>query len=332
MSTELSVAVDGDRRTKMFADLAVIGVAVVWGASYPVTKVALTYAPVLVLIFYRFFATACIMAVLARYELASASKGDLVRAAAVGVILAAIFTAEIAGLANASATNAALIISLCTLFTPVLDSALSRKLPPKIVIFGAVIACAGVGLLVGGLTTWSFGEALILLAAGLRSIMVVSTKRLMAGRALSSLALTATQAIVVSVVALAMLIGSQGLGRLAVEAGAEFWLSIAFLSLFCTIAAFYVQNAAVRRTNPTRVGFLMGTEPLFGFALAHLLLSEPVTGWTLAGAVLIVAGTFLGISAERSRVATDAGSQTSVPTHLLFHEEEQRISLTDDAA
>ena len=122
MSRQLSGAVAGDRRTRMLADLAVIGVAIVWGASYPVTKVALSYAPVLVLIFYRFAATACIMAMLARHELASASRRDLVAAAALGAILAAIFTAEIAGIAHASATNAALIISLCTLFTPFLDS------------------------------------------------------------------------------------------------------------------------------------------------------------------------------------------------------------------
>lgn len=299
-----SIAVVGGHRcTQIFADMAVIGVAVVWGASYPVTKIALAYAPVLVLIFYRFFTTACIMAVLARHELESASRGDLFRAAALGAILAAIFTVEIAGLANASATNAALIISLCTLFTPFLDFALSRRLPPKIVILGAATACAGVSLLVGGLATWSIGEALILLAAGLRSVMVVATKRFMSERALSSVALTAIQAIVVSLVALAMLTGSFELSQLAVKAGADFWLSIAFLSLFCTIAAFYVQNAAVRRTNPTRVGFLMGTEPLFGFALAHLLLSEPVTVWTLTGAVLIVAGTFLGIFAEKTPAA-----------------------------
>lgn len=31
----------------------------------------------------------------------------------------------------------------------------------------------------------------------------------------------------------------------------------------------------------------MGTEPLFGFALAHILLSEPVTGPAVLGASLI---------------------------------------------
>ncbi|RYY12762.1 MAG: DMT family transporter [Alphaproteobacteria bacterium] len=299
--TEMLDTATHERRSTLLADLAVLGVAVVWGASYPVTKAALAHAPVLTLIFYRFFITACAMSMLAHRELASASRGDLGRAAILGIILSAIFMAEIGGLVLTSATNAALIISLCTLFTPFLDYGLSRRLPPPVVVLGAIVACAGVGLLVGGITRWSLGDALILLAAGLRAVMVVSTKRLMAGRALSSAALTAVQTMVVSAVAFVCLAGSQGPGALHLDAGAGFWTSVAFLSLFCTIAAFYVQNAAVRRTSPTKVGFLMGTEPLFGFVLAYLLLSEPASPSTIVGATLIVGGTFLGIIAERQR-------------------------------
>jgi drug/metabolite transporter (DMT)-like permease len=282
------------------ADAAVLAVAVVWGASYPVTKGALAFASVLVLIFYRFVATACVMGLAARRELVSAPRSDLLRGAVLGTILAAIFVAEIAGVALTSATNAALVISLCTLFTPFLDHGLSRRLPPAIVVVGAGVACIGVGLLVGGVTAWTLGDGLILLAAGLRAVMVVSTKRLMSARPFSSVALTAVQSATVAAAALLALSLTQGLGALVVRAGASFWISIAFLSLFCTVAAFYVQNAAVRRTSPTRVGFLMGTEPLFGFALAHILLSEPVTGAAMLGAVLIVAGTFAGLLADRT--------------------------------
>jgi drug/metabolite transporter (DMT)-like permease len=282
-----------------WVDAAVLGVAVVWGASYPVTKFALLSAPVLVLIFYRFFATACVMSLLAWRELAAASRGDILRATVLGTILAAIFVSEIAGLSLTSATNAALVISLCTLFTPFLDYGLSRRLPPPVVIAGAIIACVGVGFLVGGLNAWTHGDALILFAAVLRAVMVVSTKRLMSGRPLSSAALTAVQSTAVTAVAFVAVASIGGVGTLVVNADAGFWASVAFLSIFCTVVAFYVQNAAVRRTGPTRVGFLMGTEPLFGFALAHLLLSEPVTGATMIGAVLIIAGTFAGLLAER---------------------------------
>ena len=299
MSHPSSAVARNVHRSTLLSDAAVLGVAVVWGASYPVTKSALAYAPVLVLIFYRFVATACIMSLLARRELASAQTEDILRGSMLGTILAAIFISEIAGLALTSATNAALIISLCTLFTPFLDNGLSRRLPPQIVVAGALVACVGVGFLVGGVTAWTLGDGLILLAAALRACMVVSTKRLMSARSFSSVALTAVQAGTVAAVALVALAVTQGIGALAVSADADFWGSVAFLSLFCTIAAFYVQNAAVRRTTPTRVGFLMGTEPLFGFALAHLLLSEPVSGSAVLGAALIVAGTFAGLLADR---------------------------------
>lgn len=69
------------------ADLAVLGVAFVWGASYPVAKSALFYAPVLILILYRFLITTIFMAVVARHEIASISWGDCIRGLVLGTIL-----------------------------------------------------------------------------------------------------------------------------------------------------------------------------------------------------------------------------------------------------
>lgn len=283
----------------LWADLAVLGVAVVWGASYPVAKGALAHAPVLLLIFYRFAITASVMAAIARRDLATASRRDLGAGLILGAILTAIFLAETWGVALTSATNTALIISLCTVLTPFLDFGLRRRLPPGGVILGAAVAILGVGILAGGVTALGTGDLLVLAAAGLRAIMVVSTKRLMEGSALSSAALTALQSGTVTLLVLALLLTQGGPSALIVHAGVGFWAAIVFLSLFCTIGAFYVQNAAVRRSSPTRVSFLMGTEPLFGFALSWAILAEPATGATLIGAALIAGGTFIGLTFER---------------------------------
>ena len=279
------------------ADLAVLAVALVWGASYPVAKGALAHAPVAVLIFYRFLSTALVMAAIARRELRTAPRGDRLVGLVLGAILFSIFLTETWGIALTSATNAALLISLCTVLTPMLEFGLRRRLPPVGVLAGAGVAVAGVAVLAGGMTALGTGDLLILAAAGLRAVMVVATKRLTAGRALSSTALTALQAMTVASLMLVLVLAGSGPGALLVSAGPEFWGAVAFLSLFCTIAAFYVQNAAVRRTSPTRVSFLMGTEPVFGAALAALLLAEPLTAMTLVGAGLIVGGTFAGLAA-----------------------------------
>ncbi|MCB8881808.1 DMT family transporter [Acidisoma cellulosilytica] len=296
-----------------WADLAILGIAVIWGASYPVTKVALASASVLTVILYRFGLTGLLMSALAWRDLAAISRADLGRGVLLGAILCSIFLAEVAGIALASATNAALIISLSTLLTPMLDYGLSRRLPPLGVAVGAALAWIGIALLAGGATSWSIGDSLLLLAAGLRAVMVVTTKRVMAASTLSSTALTALQANTVAVLTLAVALAMQGPAASLIAAPIRFWASIGFLTLFCTLAAFYVQNTMVRRTSPTRVALLMGTEPLFGLALAHLLIAEPVTTATFMGAALIVGGTFLGIQAETRRIKNGASSQHLLP-------------------
>ncbi len=75
----------------------------------------------------------------------------------------------------------------------------------------------------------------------------------------------------------------------------DFWLAVAFLSLFCTVGAFYLQNAAVRHTSPTRVGFLMGTEPVFASLIAVTLFGEALRDATILGGLLALAGTGLGL-------------------------------------
>lgn len=287
------------RRTTYWAEVAVLGVALVWGASYPIAKGALVHMPVLLLIFYRFAIAAVVMISIAFSDLQSARRADLLSGVLLGSILCAIFLTETWGISMTTATNAALIISLCTIFTPFLEFGLQRRLPPAQIMAGAIVAISGVMVLSGGMGALGAGDLLILGAAGLRAVMVVSTKRLMEGSRLSSAALTAVQAATVAGLTMTLLLGQSGPAGLFVSADISGWASVAFLSLFCTVGAFYVQNAAVRRTSPTRVGFLMGTEPLFGFALAWALLSEPATPAALIGAGLIVVGTSLGLTVNR---------------------------------
>jgi len=226
------------RRTALWADLAVLGVALVWGASYPVAKGALAHMPVLLLIFYRFALTTLVMTAVAYRDLRAAPRRNLSAGVLLGAILCAIFLAETWGVSMTTATNTALIISLCTIFTPFLEFGLQRRLPPAGVMAGAVVAVIGVMVLSGGMGAIVAGDLLVLCAAGLRAVMVVSTKRLMEGSRLSSAALTAVQAATVAGLTMALLLGQSGPTGLLVRADVAAWGAVAFLSLFCTVGAF----------------------------------------------------------------------------------------------
>ncbi|MBK6899715.1 MAG: EamA family transporter [bacterium] len=92
-----------------------------------------------------------------------------------------------------------------------------------------------------------------------------------------------------------------GLGFLAVIAltseprpapATEAWLAwAAYLTVFGSIVAFtsYVHRAAPAADAGGRVSFTYAS-PVIAVLLGHLILGEPVTSWTLGGAVLVMAG------------------------------------------
>ena len=152
----------------------------------------------------------------------------------------------------------------------------------------AMVAMLGAALLSSNLNAaFNVGDGLILAAAVLRAVMMVETKRRCAGQALSTLALTAVQSgvLMLGCLLLALLMPS---GLPALPTSPKFWLATIFLVLFCTLFAFFAQNYAIRRSTPSRVALLLGTEPVFGALFAALILGEVLTANVIFGGALIV--------------------------------------------
>jgi drug/metabolite transporter (DMT)-like permease len=77
-----------------------------------------------------------------------------------------------------------------------------------------------------------------------------------------------------------------------------------YLVLVCTVFAFFVQLWAVRRTSPSRVSLLLGTEPVWA-AIIGITLAHDTFGITgVCGIVLILAGTTWGRSMEQRHSLT----------------------------
>jgi drug/metabolite transporter (DMT)-like permease len=94
--------------------------------------------------------------------------------------------------------------------------------------------------------------------------------------------------------ALALMFAPQQWQALPAFAGyGAFWASVAWLVLACTLFAFFVQNYAVRRSSPTRVALLMGSEPAFGALFACVWLGERLSAAAWMGGALIVAASLL---------------------------------------
>ncbi|WP_349899908.1 DMT family transporter [Parafrigoribacterium soli] len=307
-------------------DLLLLVVAASWGSTYLVTKELVSPSSVLALLAARMLLAAVIMGVVvgvgrtrSRVRApAGQARRELRVGVILGVLLAAVFACETFGVAHTSATNAGLIISLTVVFTPILESIVTRRRLPGSFFVAAIVAVVGVALLagVGAFQAPSVGDVLILAAAVIRAIHVVTMHRLTEGdrgRApLNTRMLTTVQ---LGTCALLFCVGSsflrQSMPSYVATLSAAQWALFVYLVVVCTVFAFFVQMWAVRRTSPARVSLLLGTEPLWatvigvGIAREHL---DP-TGW--CGVALVLIGTFWGRRIEQRHRERGASRNTA---------------------
>ncbi|MFI9208380.1 DMT family transporter [Streptomyces sp. NPDC053253] len=292
------VTLDAPRRAWL-TDLPVLLVAVVWGASYLAAKGITTTHTVIAVLVLRFAVVLPVLVVAGWRKLRALTAPQWRGAATLGLILSGIFLLETYGVVHTSATNAGLIISLTMIFTPLAEAAVTRVRPPRAFLAAAALSVAGVVLLTqgGGFTAPSLGDLLMLLAALARTVHVLAMSRIKAVRDADSLSLTTVQ-LGSAVAVFAVIAAFPGTGAspwaTALDFGPREWAGLLFLSVFCTLFAFFVQMWAVRRSSPSRVSLLLGTEPLWAAAAGIALAGDRPGVLGLAGAVLVLAGTGWG--------------------------------------
>ncbi|MER6317336.1 DMT family transporter [Streptomyces sp. NPDC001581] len=297
--TVLSPAVEAPRRAAWLADLPVLAVAVVWGGSYLAAKGITTAHTVIAVLVLRFALVLPVLVVAGWARLRALAPAQLRGAGLLGLVLGGIFLLETYGVVHTSATNAGLIISLTMIFTPLAEAAVRKQAPSTGFLGAAAASVAGVVLLTqgAGFTAPGLGDLLILGAALARTLHVLLMARIEAVRDADSLSLTTVQ-LGGAVLVFALLAAAPGTGASPWAAAAGFgaaeWAGLAFLSVFCTLFAFFVQMWAVRRTSPSRVSLLLGTEPLWA-AVAGIAIGGEEPGLLgYAGALLVLVGTAWG--------------------------------------
>ncbi|MFE3184297.1 DMT family transporter [Streptomyces violascens] len=286
-------------RRAWLTDLPVLLVAVVWGASYLAAKDITTAHTVTAVLVLRFGLVVPVLVAAGWRGLRALTAAQWRGAGLLGLVLSGIFLLETYGVVHTSATNAGLIISLTMIFTPLAEAAVTRVRPPRAFLAAAALSVAGVVLLTqgGGFTAPSAGDLLMLLAALARTAHVLFMARVKAVQDADSLSLTTVQ-LGGAVAVFAVLAAAPGTGdapwAVAAGFGVREWSGLLFLSVFCTLFAFFVQMWAVRRTSPSRVSLLLGTEPLWAAAAGIALGGERLGALGLLGGILVLAGTSWG--------------------------------------
>ena len=267
------------------AQLALIGVAGVWGLTFPMVQDAVERLPAMTFLAYRFIAAAVLVAIVFRRRLRELSPAGWRSGLLMGAFLTAGYVFQTLGLEHTSASNAGFITGLFVVVTPLLGWLVLRQPVGVPAWTAAIVSAAGLYLLTGthgGLR--ADGDGLVLLCAIAFSAHILVTDR--AARRHDTAALLAVQLGVCGTFCFA--VAAIG-GDLAVPRGGSVWSALIVTAVFASAVGFFVQTYAQRHLPPARTALILASEPafagLFGWAIAGDRLSA--VAWSGAALIMV---------------------------------------------
>jgi drug/metabolite transporter (DMT)-like permease len=193
------------------------------------------------------------------------------------------------GLQRTSTSNSAFITGLFVVFTPLIETVVTRRRPAPSVMAAVAISVLGLYLLEGGTLDLSAGDALTLGCAFFFGIWIFLGGEL--SPRFDPVALTAFQLGAITLLSIPVVFVT-GLGHIT----AEVVLAVVVTGVFCSALAFSLQLWGQRFVEPSRAAVIGQFEPVvagvIGFAIGERL---GIAGY--AGALVILVGIVIAESA-----------------------------------
>jgi drug/metabolite transporter (DMT)-like permease len=264
---------------------ALIVVTAVWGVTFVQVKDAIALYPLFAFLTVRFAIASLTLAPVAVTRLGGLGRRGWGAASLLGLLLAAGYALQTAGLERTTVSNTGFITGLYVVFTPIFAFALFRIRVAAAVWAGVALSLAGLALLAGVGVGSPGGDALVLAGSAAYSLQIVLMERY--APRYDPMAFTLVEMLAAFG---GFFVCAVALGQLEVPRGWTVWSALIVTGVFASALAFLVQTWAQRRTSATRTALAFALEPvwtaLFGFWLAGDRLGG--RGW--AGAALVMSG------------------------------------------
>jgi drug/metabolite transporter (DMT)-like permease len=269
----------------MRALLALIAVTAVWGLTFVQVKDAVALYPLFAFLAVRFAIASLALAAPSARRLRSLGRPGWIAGSTLGLLLAAGYALQTAGLERTTVSSAGFITGLYVVFTPLLALLVFRTRIVGAVWIGVLLAVTGLALLTGVGAGDPVGDLLVLGGSAVFSLQIVLMER--HAPRYDPIAFTEAEMLAAfagfAVVALA-------LGQIELPRGWTVWGALLVTGVFASALGFLVQTWAQRRASATTTALAFAMEPvwaaIFGFWLAGDRLGA--LGWT--GCALIMAG------------------------------------------
>jgi len=272
-------------KRRYVAEAALVGAALLYGVTFPLVHDALDDITPFAYLLGRFGIATLLLApvTIPALRARGPERRMLVRAGLIaGVILFGGYATQTIGLQYTSPSTSAFLTGLYVIITPIIESAISRRLPRPPVIVGIVVATFGLYLLTGADVHLGRGELFTLACAVLFAFHIVYI-----GAYANRLPPTQFTALQIGMVALLSVAPAthEGVGSLSTLAV----FAVVFTGIACSAVALPLQLWGQQRIPATRAALILLSEPVFA-GIAGYVNGERLGAGRLAGAVAIMAG------------------------------------------
>ncbi len=259
----------------------------IWGAAFPLAKLALADATPMAFTAARFL----LAAVLLLPVLRDITRDEWRWGGLLGLLLAVGFATQTIGLNYTTASRSGFLTALYIPFTPIIVFLVFRTLPGLAAATGLLVAMAGMVLLTGpGEIGGGFNRGDLLTVAcavAFAAHMVVTSSAARRGRAERLMAAQVVVAAVLTTLAMPAL----EVPRLAptpLLVGI-----VVYEAVLASLIAIRLQLAAQRVLSPTYSALVFTLEPVIASGMSFLLTGDRLVALQWAGGALIVAGSLL---------------------------------------
>ena len=264
------------------AEVALVGVAAVWGATFVVVQDAVEKLPTLAFLGYRFLAATVVVAVIWRTALRALPAAGWRAGALMGVFLTLGYVLQTLGLEHTSVSNAGFITGLFVVLTPLLAAVFLRERIGTLGWAAAVVSAIGLFLLSGGGSP-NTGDVLVLGCAFAFAAHILATSR-----AAGSFDTGALLAVQLGVCGGVCTIGALVTGDLNAPPDGSVWVALVVTALVASALGFWVQTYAQKHTTSTRTALILASEPAFTALCGYLFNDERLQAVGWLGAMLIM--------------------------------------------
>jgi len=280
-----------DRKTQVKADMMLVVLTLGWGVSYFMMDLCLEEIDPLTLNAFRFLGAFAVAWLLAAKKAIHVNRITLWYAFLVSLSLVFVYIGATYGVKYTSQSNAGFLCGTAVIFTPILALVFRKTVPDKKTVFVVLLCTAGMALmcldthlhvargdilcLMCGL---SYAVDLLINEAGVRREDVNAFQL-----GIYQLGFTGVWMLILALIFEDM--------RLPQTGGC--WVSLIFLTVFCTGIAYIAQVLAQQYTTATHVGVIFTLEPVFAAIVAFLFAGERLLPRAYAGMVMMLVSILL---------------------------------------